>query len=69
MSRRIKDAMFMSFKCNINFHRVQNVLIRRPSSSCKDLNKTNELIDAWERMGENHLAHPYISRGGGGMST
>ena len=35
ISRRIKDAMFMSFKCSINFHRVQNVLIRRPSSAVK----------------------------------
>ena len=34
-SRRIKDAMFMSFKCSINFHRGQNVLIRRPSSAVK----------------------------------
>ena len=35
ISRRIKDAMFMSFKCSINFHRGQNVLIRRHSSAVK----------------------------------
>ena len=35
MSRSIKDAMFNSFKCIINFHRIQNVLIRRPSSAVK----------------------------------
>ena len=35
ISRRIKDAMFMSFKCSINFHRGQNVMIHRPSSAVK----------------------------------
>ena len=60
-SRRIKDAMFMSFKCSINFHRGQNVLIRRP-----DLNKTDESINAWERIGEitlRNLLHSSWERG------
>ena len=53
ISRRIKDAicLIVSFKCSINFHRGQNVLIRRPSS-CKDLNKTDESINII-CMGEN----------------
>ena len=51
-SRRIKDAMFMSFKCSINFHRAQNVLIRSNFGHCT----TVTTINVWERIGEKHLA-------------
>ena len=32
--------MFMSFKCSINFHRVQNILIHRLSST----------VNIWSRL-------------------
>ena len=44
--------VIMSFKCSINFHRAQNVLIRSNFGHCT----TVTTINVWERIGEKHLA-------------